>query len=111
MNSDSFKQKLGNAVNRVNEEGGGFGSAGSGIATYLPAVAALGIVIGLNESANAMGRYVEALQSNNWAGANEAAIEVAQSLPGLNMQQADLLMKLQDAIEQTQSGGNNQCQD
>jgi RHS repeat-associated protein len=111
MDSDSFKQKLGNAVNRVNEEGGGFGSAGSGISKYLPAVAALGIVIGLNESANAMGRYVEALKDSNWAGANEAAVEVAQSLPGVNMQQADLLMRLQDAIEKTQSGGNNQCQD
>jgi RHS repeat-associated protein len=62
MNSDSFKQKLGNAINRVNEEGGGFSSIGGRISKYLPAVAAIGFVIGMNESTNAMGRYVEALQ-------------------------------------------------
>lgn len=68
---------MGNAINRVNEEGGGFSSIGSRIGRYLPAVAELGIMIGLNESTNAMGRYVEAIQQRNWAGAQEAAADAA----------------------------------
>ena len=102
METGKFKSKMKNAIGRVNSEGGGFANFGGKVGAYLPVVVAIGFVFAINNATNAMSTYVDALVNKRYESAKECAQDVAEALPGLEIQQAHLLLKLLEGVEKTE---------
>jgi hypothetical protein len=63
----------------------------------------VGVMVGMNESANAMGNYAQSLRSRNFTAAEGYAQEVVNYLPGTDGQKTQLYSKLNQQIEDVRS--------